>query len=61
MRAGGELLDQQAVSEIVPGERVTVRTSEGDYCSHRLVVTAGAWTPQLLIKLGLQLPIKVYS
>ncbi|XP_064383983.1 peroxisomal sarcosine oxidase-like [Halichondria panicea] len=58
MRGGGVLLDNHCVTDIVPGDRVIVRTNKGDFISRKVVITAGAWAPKLISKLGVQLPIK---
>ncbi|XP_064383982.1 peroxisomal sarcosine oxidase-like [Halichondria panicea] len=59
VRGGGVLLDNHCVMDIVPGDRVIVRTNKGDFSSRKVVITAGAWAPKLISKLGVQLPIKV--
>ena len=61
MRGGGMLLDNHCVTDIVPGDRVIVRTNKGDFISRKVVITAGAWAPKLISKLGMQLPIKVLT
>ncbi len=61
MRGGGVLLDNHCVTDIVPGDRVIVRTNKGDFISRKVVITAGAWAPKLISKLGVQLPIKVLT
>ncbi|XP_058018992.1 peroxisomal sarcosine oxidase isoform X2 [Ahaetulla prasina] len=58
-RHRGVLRDGEKVLQILPGSVVTVTTSRGKYQAKRLVVTAGAWTNQLLAPLGLQLPLQV--
>ncbi|XP_058018991.1 peroxisomal sarcosine oxidase isoform X1 [Ahaetulla prasina] len=57
-RHRGVLRDGEKVLQILPGSVVTVTTSRGKYQAKRLVVTAGAWTNQLLAPLGLQLPLQ---
>ena len=56
---GGKLLDHCQVTEIVPGDTVTVTTDRGLFTAKKLVITAGAWAPAILAKLGVQLPFKV--
>lgn len=58
-RHEGVLRDGEKVLQILPGSVVTVTTDRGKYRAKRLVVTAGAWTNQLLAPLGLQLPLQV--
>uniref|UniRef100_A0A8C5WSD2 L-amino-acid oxidase n=1 Tax=Laticauda laticaudata TaxID=8630 RepID=A0A8C5WSD2_LATLA len=57
-RHQGVLRDGEKVLHILPGSVLTVTTSRGIYQTKRLVVTAGAWTNQLLAPLGLQLPLQ---
>ena len=57
--AGGELRDEHAVTEIVPGQVITVRTDKGSFRTKKLVVTVGAWSPRLLRTLGVELPFEV--
>ncbi|XP_039174970.1 peroxisomal sarcosine oxidase [Crotalus tigris] len=57
-RHEGVLRDGEKVLQILPGSVVTVKTDRGKYRAKRLVVTAGAWTNQLLAPLGLQLPLQ---
>ena len=52
--------DCHKVTEIVPGESVTtVRTIHGDFMARRVIITAGPWTPKIMRKLGVELPIVV--
>ncbi len=55
------LLDNHCVTDIVPRDRVIVRTNKGDFSSRKVVITAGAWAPKLISKLGVTLPIKVLT
>ena len=55
------LLDNHCVTDILPGDRVTVRTNRGDFLSQKVIITAGGWAPKLLSKLGVELPLKVYD
>ncbi|XP_070587648.1 peroxisomal sarcosine oxidase [Erythrolamprus reginae] len=57
-RQGGLLRDGEKVLQILPGSVLTITTSRGKYQAKRLVITAGAWTNQLLAPLGLQLPLQ---
>jgi len=56
---GGVLLDNHMVTDITPGLVVTVVTNKTTFKSKQLVITAGAWTPTLLKKLGIEFPYKV--
>ncbi|CAL8360195.1 unnamed protein product [Merluccius merluccius] len=58
-KLGGIITDGQKVTDIRPGDLVTVMTSGGVYRAKNLVVTAGCWTNTLLSYIGLQLPLKV--
>ena len=57
--AGGELLDEHKVTEIVPGQVVTVRTAKGSFRTKKLVITVGPWAPKLLKTIGVELPFEV--
>ena len=59
MEAGGVLKDEHPVTEIIPGETVTVRTSKGSFQTRRLVITVGPWAPKLLQSLRVELPYEV--
>ena len=59
--AGGELRDEHPVTEIVPGDVITIKTTKGDFKTKKLVITAGAWTPTILKTLGIEIPMKVGS
>ena len=56
---GGVFLEEHPVTEIVPGQVVTIRTTKGTFRTRKLVITAGGWSPDLLRTLGLELPLKV--
>ncbi|KAK0135827.1 Peroxisomal sarcosine oxidase [Merluccius polli] len=58
-KLGGIITDGQKVTDIRPGDLVTVMTSGGVYRAKNLVVTAGCWTNTLLSYIGLQLPLQV--
>ena len=59
MKYGGVLKDYHKVTEIIPGERVTVKTNHGDFVAKRVIITAGPWTPKIMRQLGVELPIVV--
>jgi glycine/D-amino acid oxidase-like deaminating enzyme len=59
VKSGGVLKDYHKVTEIVPGERVTVKTNHGDFSARRVIITAGPWTPKIMKQLGVDLPITV--
>ena len=59
VKSGGVLKDYHKVTEIVPGERVTVRTDCSDFRARRVIITAGPWTPKIMRQLGVELPIVV--
>ncbi|XP_071849098.1 peroxisomal sarcosine oxidase-like isoform X2 [Apostichopus japonicus] len=56
---GGLIQDEEKVQHIFPGEIVTVRTNKRTYKTKHLIVTAGAWTSDLLKPLGMNLPLSV--
>ncbi|XP_066492443.1 peroxisomal sarcosine oxidase [Tiliqua scincoides] len=56
--SGGTVRDGEKVLSILPGDLVTVTTSQGKYQAKRLVIAAGPWTSHLLVPLGLQLPLQ---
>ena len=49
------------MTDIIPGPLVTVVTNKATFSARKLVITAGAWAPSLVRKLGIQLPFKVGS
>ncbi|XP_074045195.1 peroxisomal sarcosine oxidase [Macrotis lagotis] len=55
---GGVIHDGEKVAEIKPGFPVTVTTTTRTYQAKSLVITAGPWTNQLLLPLGMQLPLQ---
>ena len=59
MKSGGILKDYHKVTEIIPGERVTVKTYHGDFSAKRVIITAGPWTPKIMRQLGVELPVMV--
>ena len=56
---GGQLLDYHRVLRVIPGPVITIETDRGSFKSKKIVITAGAWTNQLLETVGLKLPLKV--
>lgn len=59
LSAGGMFLDEHPVTEIIPGQVITIRTTKGSFRTKKLVITAGSWTSSVLSTLGLELPLKV--
>ena len=57
---GGVFLDYHCVTDILPGDCVTIRTNKGDFSARKVIITAGGWAPKLLKKLGVDLPLKVW-
>ena len=53
------LKDYHKVTDIIPGDTVTVRTNKGDFEGRRVIITAGPWGPAIVKKLGVDLPFKV--
>ena len=60
VQGGGVLKDYHKVTDIIPGDTVTVRTNKGDFEGRRVIITAGPWGPAIVKKLGVDLPFKVY-
>ena len=58
LSAGGMFLDEHPVTEIVPGQVITIRTTKGSFRTKKLVITAGSWTSSVLSTLDLELPLK---
>ena len=57
---GAQLHDRTRVEAIVPGsDSVTLVTSSGTYSADRVVVTADAWTAELIRPLGWDIPLTV--
>ena len=57
---GAELLDRTKVEAIIPGtDSVTIVTSAGTYTAERVIVTADAWTADLIRPLGWDIPLTV--
>ncbi|KAL5017533.1 hypothetical protein ScPMuIL_007122 [Solemya velum] len=57
-RNGGILKDGEPMLNIYPGDIITVRTTEGEYRTHNLVLCPGPWAPKVLEKIGLNPPLK---
>ena len=56
---GGKLLDRHEVTEIIPGDIVTVVTNRGLFKANNVVIAAGPWAPALCSSIGVHLPFKV--
>jgi sarcosine oxidase len=57
--AGAELhFDEQIVFWEQAGDRVSVKTSRGEYEAAHLVISPGPWAPQVLADLGLPLEVE---
>ena len=57
---GAQLHDRTRVEAILPGaDSVTIVTSAGTYTADRVVVTADAWTADLIRPLGWEIPLTV--
>ena len=57
---GGQLLDNRKVTDIIPGDIVTVQTERGNnFKAKRVILTAGPWTNKLIKLIGLTLPLQV--
>jgi glycine/D-amino acid oxidase-like deaminating enzyme len=59
VKFGGKICDGAKVVEIVPGQVVTVRTTNGSYQAKSIIICAGPWAGQLLKPLGVHLPLTV--
>ena len=57
--AGGVFIDENPVTEVVPGQVIVIRTAKGTFRTRKLVITAGPWAPALLRTLGVDLPLQV--
>ena len=58
-KLGGTLLDNHKVTEIIPGDVVTVVTNRGTFKTKNVVIAAGPWAPALCSSIGIQLPLEV--
>lgn len=56
---GGVIQDGERVLAVVPGPRVTVRTSQGEYVALKVVLCPGPWLQPILRPLGLQVDVTV--
>lgn len=57
---GATILDECPVQSIAPtADGVEVRTAQGTFACQKLIVTAGAWSGELLKSVGLELPLRV--
>lgn len=57
---GAQLHERTRVQAILPGtDSVTVVTSSGTYAADRVIVTADAWTAELIRPLGWDIPLTV--
>jgi sarcosine oxidase len=57
---GATILDHTAVRSIRPdGDGVVVQTDSATFTARRVVVTAGAWSNQVLRDVGIELPLTV--
>ncbi|CAI8021713.1 Peroxisomal sarcosine oxidase [Geodia barretti] len=59
VKLGGTILDNHQVTEIIPGDRVTVVTNRGSFKANNVVIAAGPWAPALCSSIGVDLPFKV--
>ena len=59
IKLGGTLLDCHQVTEIIPGDSVTVVTNRGSFKTRNVVIAAGPWAPALCSSIGVHLPFKV--
>ncbi|KAK3092006.1 hypothetical protein FSP39_024399 [Pinctada imbricata] len=58
-RYGGAVHDGEPVTNIYPGDVITVRTTKAEYKTKKLVLAVGAWASKILPNLGLNLPLQV--
>eukprot|EP00048_Salpingoeca_helianthica_P014833 m.223779 g.223779 ORF g.223779 m.223779 type:complete len:381 (+) comp16324_c0_seq1:1101-2243(+) len=59
LKHGGVIQDGEQVQAVVPGPRVTVRTSQGVYRALKVVLCPGAWLQPILRPLGLEVDVTV--
>jgi monomeric sarcosine oxidase len=58
-KLGAELHSEETIlSWQADGNDVTIKTNKGQYSAARLIVTPGAWAPQLLAGLGIRFEIR---
>ena len=55
---GGILNDWEKVEHIQPGNTVVVTTNKAKYCAKSVIVTPGPWANDVLVKTGINLPLK---
>jgi len=53
-----DIIDNCTVTEIVPGSKVTVKSSKGIFESKSVILCLGPWTRSFVSKLGVDLPIQ---
>ena len=59
LERGGTLLEKHKVTEIQPGDIISVVTNQATFQTRKLVLTAGAWTQELTKTLNVELPFEV--
>lgn len=59
LKLGGTLLDNHQVTEIIPGDIVTVVTNRGSFRAKNVVIAAGPWASTLCSSIGVDLPFRV--
>ena len=59
LERGGTLLEKHKVTKIQPGDIISIVTNQGTFQTKKLVLTAGAWTQELIKALDLELPFQV--
>ena len=47
------------MTNIIPGDVVTVKTTNGDFTAKKVIITAGPWTPKIMKQLRVELPVVV--
>ena len=47
------------MTEIIPGDMMTVKTNKGNFEARKVIITAGPWGPAMVKKLGVDLPFRV--
>ena len=51
--------DYHKVTEIIPGDMVTVKTNKCSFEARKVIITAGPWGSAMVKRLGVDLPFKV--
>lgn len=59
LKRGGVIQEETEVIDIVPGTPVTLRTNQGEILARSIILNPGPWAPQILNKLGLDVPLQV--